>query len=148
MDSEVIIPDLLKIVNNETGEIETRAVSIVQNRKRNYNIKRSWNRMYKLGYDEVVVNLTKSELIIFQNIRDSNYKGSFKLNLNQTQLAKDLNMSYKRVAKVVRKMKDTNFIKKFDKSFRINPFIYIPEYLSNETVEAEQQLWKESEEEK
>lgn len=141
-----IITNYAKVVNDKTGEIETVSVEILENKQ--YKIKGGWCRVYRFKLDDVLREITsKTEYDIYAIIRDSNFHKTFALNFNQTKIAKELNVSRVTVARVVSKLKDKQFIKKIDNVYFINPFIYIPPFIDNETISETQQLWKEQDKE-
>jgi hypothetical protein len=134
-----IIPSFAKILNSETGEIETVTAEIIRNKTRT---KRGWNRMYRFAYDDVMREITsKLEMDIFIDIRESNLKGTFILDFNQQKLAKKHKTSYMTVSRVVNKLKKTNFVKKQGNVFYLNPFIYIPPNITDDIVEKFQIEW-------
>lgn len=140
----IIIQEYLKVVNKDTGEIEDFAVEVIDN-KRN-NVKRGWTRMYRYELDSVLRELTsRTEYDIYADIRDSNLPKTFALSFNQTKIAKRHNTTRQTVSRVIRKLKDTNFIKKIDNVYFINPFIIIPPMVDNKSVEEFQEKWKQLE---
>lgn len=137
-----IIPNYAKIVNNVTGEIESVALEITENRR--HRVKNGWCRVYRFKLDDVVREITsKTEYDIFVEIRDSNIPKTFALSFNQTKIAKQLGTSRASVSRVVSKLKSKEFIKKIGNVYFINPFIYIPPLLANEIVEEFQTKWSE-----
>ncbi len=139
MQLKKIIPNYAKIINTESGEIETVAVEIIKNRN---NSKKGWSRMYRFNYDDVIRKITsEKEFEIFVAIRESNIKKTFALNFNQTATAKQLDTSRNTVARVVKKMRDTGFIMKIDNVYFINSHIYVPPMISDEDVAIAQSDW-------
>ena len=93
----------------------------------------------------IIIKLTsKTEYHIFVLIRESTVKKSFIVNFNQTKIAKEQKVSRATVARVVKKLKDANFIKRIDGLYYINPFIYIPPNINNKDAEEMQNFWSEN----
>ena len=140
-----IIPSYARVVNETTGEVETVAVEIKDNIR--HRVKNGWCRVYRFKLDDVLREITsKIEYDIFVEIRDSNISKTFALNFNQTKIAKKLNVSRMTVSRVVSKLKENDFIRKFENVYFINPFIYIPPNMPNEDIEKEQIKWSENKE--
>ena len=137
-----IIPNYARIVNNETGEIESVALEIKDNQR--HKVKNGWCRVYKFKLDDVVREITsKTEYDIFVEIRDSNIPKTFALSFNQTKIATKLKTSRASVSRVIAKLKAKEFIKKIGNVYFINPYVYIPPLLGNDIVEEFQIKWSE-----
>ena len=131
----------ISIIDEETGEVKSQQV-VVQKNRRQTNIASGWNMVYKIGYDKVMEVITsKLEHQIFQAIRDSNEDKSFILKFNQTKLAKEKHTTVNTVAKVVKKLRDIDFIRKDGSVYKLNPNIWVPPYTSTDLIVKAQEEW-------
>ena len=99
--------------------------------------------MYRLAYDEVARGMTsKIEYDIFTAIRDSNVPKTFVLNFKQDTIAKVVGTSKGTVSKVVKKLKDLDFIRKDGSTIIMNPFVYVPPLVQDEDIHSAQEAWQ------
>lgn len=114
------------ILNEESGELErqlfTRDV-IPKSRG-----KQGWTKMYKNGYDMVMLNLnSKLEMRLFISIRDSFTKNRVEVNISQVKLVEKFNTTKSTVSRFIKKLVDIGFLMKIERGiYRMNPFIYVP----------------------
>ena len=143
MLNDIILPSSVSLVNSLTGEVENKTVVLMQT-KTKPKTKSGWNKMYRVEYDRVteIIN-SKKDHNVFTAIRDSNLPKSFILSFNQTHLSKRLKVSLSSVSRVVSKLKSVNFIMKIDNTYRLNPLMYIPPMIDDNTIHTEQILWRE-----
>jgi len=156
-----IISKPLTIVNNITGELDKYDSVLVKREQKKFTMsKRGWRKMYaagtthtidelkntkhyEVGYDGVVKTLHSDlEHDIFTCIRDSNISKSNILNFNQTDIATKLGTTRNTVAKTVRKLKETGFLRKDGVIWKMNPFIYVAANISDSDLYKLQQEWE------
>ena len=129
------------VLNEESGEIEkqlfTRDVE-----KKKYRGKQGWVKMYKNGYDMVMLNLnSKLEMRIFIEIRDSFSKNRVEVSISQVELAKKFDSTKSTVNRLIKKFIEIEFLFKVERGiYRMNPFIYVPYQADAQILQEE---WKE-----
>ena len=116
----------VKQVLNENGEIVSERFTKDNTYKKNG--KQGWVKMYKNGYDEVMMSL-KSDLEknIFIYIRDMFTKNQDEVSMSQAELASMFNTTAPTVNRFMKKMEQVGFLFKARKGvYRMNPYILTP----------------------
>ena len=116
----------VKQVLNENGEIVPERFTKDNAYKKNG--KQGWVKMYKNGYDEVMMSL-KSDLEknIFIKIRDMFTKNQDEVSISQTDLASIFKTTSPTVNRFMKKMEQIGFLFKVRKGvYRMNPYILTP----------------------
>ncbi len=91
------------------------------------NGKQGWVKMYRNGYDKVMLSLTsRLEMVLFIHIRDSFTKHKELVGFNQTKIAEKFGSTRPTVNRLFRKLIKNNFIRKTDGVYRMNPYIFAP----------------------
>lgn len=114
------------ILNENTGELETELFT--RDVKIKSTGKQGWRKMYKNGYDMVMLNLnSKLEMKLFISIRDSFTRNRVEVNLSQKKLVEEFNTTKSTVSRFIKKLVEIGFLMKIDRGiYRMNPFIYLP----------------------
>ena len=118
---------MTKLVLNETsGELETQL--FIRDIEVKNSGKQGWTKMYKNGYDMVMLNLnSKLEMKIFIAIRDSFSRSKIEINISQVKLAEKFNTTKSTVNRFIKKLVEIGFLIKIERGiYRMNPFIYVP----------------------
>ena len=117
---------MTKLVLNETsGELETQL--FIRDIEVKNSGKQGWTKMYKNGYDMVMLNLnSKLEMKIFIATRDSFSRTKIETNISQVKLAEKFNTTKLTVNRFIKKLVEIGFLIKIERGiYRMNPFIYI-----------------------
>jgi len=114
------------VLNEESGELESQL--FIKSVEIKNSGKQGWTKMYKNGYDMVMLNLnSKLEMRLFIAIRDSFTKNRVEVHISQVKLAEEFNTTKSTVNRFVKKLVDIKFLMKIDRGiYRMNPFIYVP----------------------
>jgi len=114
------------ILNEESGELETQLFT--RDIKQKNRGKQGWTKMYKNGYDMVMLNLnSKLEMKLFISIRDSFTRNRVEVNISQVKLVKEFNTTKATVSRFIKKLVEIGFLIKISRGiYRMNPFIYVP----------------------
>jgi len=114
------------VLNEESRELEAQL--FIRDRERKNSGKQGWTKMYKNGYDMVMLNLnSKLEMRMFISIRDSFTKNRVETSISQVKLAEELGSTKSTVNRFVKKLVEIDFLMKIERGiYRMNPFIYIP----------------------
>ena len=128
------------VLNEKTGELETE-LFIRDMRVKNRG-KQGWTKMYKNGYDMVMLNLnSKLEMRMFIAIRDSFTKNRVETSISQVKLAKEFDTTKSTVNRLIKKLVEIEFLMKIERGiYRMNPFIYLP---YQDDAQLLQEEWKE-----
>ena len=114
------------VLNEESGELESQL--FIKSIEKKNSGKQGWTKMYKNGYDMVMLNLnSKLEMRLFIAIRDAFTRNRVEVYISQVKLAEELNTTKSTVNRFVKKLVDIRFLMKIDRGiYRMNPFIYVP----------------------
>ena len=125
------------VLNEESGELESQL--FIRDIKRKNSGKQGWTKMYKNGYDMVMLNLnSKLEMRLFIAIRDSFTKNRIEVHISQVKLAKEFDTTKSTVNRFVKKLVDIKFLMKVDRGiYRMNPFIYVPYHVDAPLLQQE-----------
>ena len=114
------------ILNEDSGELEKQLFT--RDVKQKSRGKQGWTKMYKNGYDMVMLNLnSKLEMRLFIAIRDSFTRNRVEVNISQVKLVEEFNTTKSTVSRFIKKLVEIEFLMKIDRGvYRMNPFIYVP----------------------
>ena len=128
-----------KILNEDTGEVETRDFKEIQKRKK---VKGGFNMIYHKSYEEVMEQSIKSnkDLKLFNWITNQfTYKKSI-APLIYSECKIDI--SQPTFSKMIKKLLDLGYIKRKGRGlYLLNPFIYLPFKADAEELQKE---WNEN----
>lgn len=125
-----------KILNETTGELETKQFDEIAKRKQ---IKGGFRMVYK-SYDDALVTIIKStkdlELLIL--IRDMFTYKQVEVNLSTTHLHTKTGMAKSKITEVISRMITADLLGKVRRGvYRLNPYMYVPFRADAETLQAE-----------
>lgn len=137
ISSELIIAK--KVLNEETGEYEEKDF-IHKEKKKKKKIAGGWSMIYRTRYDQAMLKSCKSirDVEMFIYIRDMFTHTKNKIDINQSRLAKELSVPRGAIAKLMKRMRLEEFIRKNeDGSYSMNPFHFVPYRAKVEVLQAE-----------
>ena len=114
-----------KVLNENTGELESQSYKQIRKRKK---IRGGFRMVYKT-YDDAVLEVVKSkkDLEILIYIRDLFTYNRVENVLSKVDIAKALKVSEQKASVVIRRLLDSNLIKKVSRGiYRLNPYMYLP----------------------
>ncbi len=131
-----------KVLNEETGELESKDFKETKTSKR---IRGGFRMVYK-SYDKAVEEIitSKKDFSILVYIRDLFTYQRVENVLSKKDLALLFNVSEQKITTLIKKMININLLKRIDRGiYRLNPYMYIP-FRAN--AEALQKEWTELDE--
>mgnify|MGYP005988812423 CR=1 FL=1 len=134
---------------NNLDLLETQCASCHHNihkieKKTTISSKKGWTKMYRIEYDRIAREMTsRLEYDIMAYIRDSHIPKTTAVNFKISKITKDLDTTRNTVSKVVKKLRDLDFIRKVGNTYFMNPFIYIPPMVNDMDQYKFQEEWKE-----
>ena len=128
---------VFSVLNESSGEfVETEFVEKVKYKP---NGKQGWTKMYRTGYDEVMMELSsRLEMAIFIYIRDSFTRSASIAVFNQTKMADKLSTTRSTVNRLMKKLEKLQFIRKIDdKLYKMNPYVFAPYHADLQSLQKE-----------
>jgi len=125
-----------KVLNEDTGELESKQFSEQKQRKR---IKGGFRMVY-LDYDKALLQIIKSakdlELVI--SIRDTFTYQQVEVHLSPTDMHTTTGIAKSKITEVIKRMVTTELLKKVKRgTYRLNPYMYLPYRGDGEQLQAE-----------
>ena len=114
-----------QVLNNETGELETKDFKELKQSKR----MRGGFRMVYKKYDEVVIEVCKSQLDIklLVYIRDIFTYNNIDQYISAAEVADHFGITRQKTSGFIKKLLDVDLVRRSSrKRYRLNPFMYIP----------------------
>jgi len=127
-----------RVLNDITGTLETKDFKQLKKTKKI----RGGFRMVYLLYDEAVYQCitSKKDFEIIMIIREKFTYKQIEVELSPTYLAKELNVSRRKISDMLKKMQNTMILLKVhSNSYRFNPYMYLPFRANAEELQKE---WK------
>ena len=115
-----------QVLDERTGEVVPERY--VKDTVFKANGKQGWVKMYKNGYDEVMLKLNSNlEMNLFIEIRDRFTRTQEEVHFSQKDMADKFSTRPQTVNKLVKKLSNVGFIAKVSRGvYRMNPYILVP----------------------
>lgn len=127
----------------QDGTMRKTTIANISDLLRSRDLLRVNNKKIIYGYDLVAREMTsRLEYDIMTYIRDSSLPRTIILNFRVSKIVKDLKTTRNTVFKVIKKLRDLNFIKKVENTYYMNPKVYVPPMIKDDDLSRFQEEWE------